>query len=44
MDSEKVPAGGKPIFYSEVEYCDNDFASNCRFDVTGQFVKKVLQR
>ena len=44
MDSEKAPAAAAPNFYSEIEYCDNDFASNCRWDVTGHFRKKVLQQ
>lgn len=31
-------------FYTELEYCNKDHASNCNFDVTGYFRKKVLQQ
>jgi hypothetical protein len=44
FDAEKPPEIARPDFYSEIEYCDKDFASNCNFDVTGWFRKKVLQQ
>jgi hypothetical protein len=44
VDAEKPPNAAKPEFYSEIEYCDNNFASNCNWDVTGKFWKKILQQ
>jgi hypothetical protein len=44
VDAEKPPEPGKPDFWSEIEYCDNDFRSNCNWDETGWFEKKVQQQ
>lgn len=44
FDSEKPAESAKPNVYPEIEYCNNDFATNCNFDVTGWFQKKVLQQ
>ncbi len=40
IDSEKAPLVGHPDFYTEIEYCDNNF-NNCNHDVMGWFEKKV---
>lgn len=44
FDNEKAAINGLPDFWSEIEYCNKDFASNCNFDETGFMNKKVLQR
>ncbi|HSW43095.1 MAG TPA: hypothetical protein VLM76_11355 [Patescibacteria group bacterium] len=42
IDSEKAPTAAQPHFYTEIEYCLNDFATDCWHDVTGWFQKQAL--
>lgn len=44
IDAEKNPTPTAPDFWTEIEYCDNDFASNCNFDPTGWWRKKLVVR
>jgi hypothetical protein len=44
IDAERNPTTTRPDFVNEVEYCDNDFVSNCRFDATAWFRKKLVVR
>lgn len=44
IDSEKTPTSSRPVFYSELEWCDDLNPFVCNFDVTGRFEKEVLQR
>jgi len=43
IDSEKASTANTQ-FYTEIEYCNKDFATNCNWDETGRFRKRVLQQ
>lgn len=42
-DSEKTPSGGRPDFYTEIEWCNKTYTS-CSWDETGWFEKPHAQR
>ena len=42
LDAERTPTSTQPDFYSQIEYCDNNFLTNCFHDDTGWLQKVTL--
>lgn len=42
VNSQTIGTTTRPDFWTEIEYCDNNFSTNCNYDITGWFRKKFV--